>query len=511
MGYLQSHGLWKLSNQYSQYPGGNELINLWSLVPLQHDGVLGLTTFALNLGLLVVVLLLLRDSQPWKYSFSLYLGFLLFLLLYFCVPTFLSSFLYDVGRNDVTITYWVLMGFWTWMVFMRTKKAAKSFWLLWSGINFGCALGVKPYAFYYIIGLGLLTIFHYIKASGRSALLKQLREVLLFWLLPIITISSFWYLRNFYLLGTVFEKDILELGSSFMLAKHLFNPSYYEHHYSRSWVIPVLLLMNVILVVLPFLSKVRYRNTYFLICFNVLGFLAWLLTPFGAGSGTSSLDFQPRLAGSYFVGLIILLICLSRQFIGQLLSKLRETSDQFLSTLHCQLPLRRYLTFTLVSSSFAIWTGILFGQTLAYQPPKGLPGWEKVFPLSVSPITTLFPASNQAKKILTIYESTKESSIYKWVHENIHDSRILNLGLASYGLVNFPFSNEVIVPYRIPEARDDYDYITVLLRDSYSGTHYDPERWKSFVKNPQMYRPVFRDHLVLVLAKQPLQNSIPSP
>lgn len=84
--------------------------------------------------------------------------------------------------------------------------------------------------------------------------------------------------------------------------------------------------------------------------------------------------------------------------------------------------------------------------------------------------------------MLTIYESTKESSIYKWVHENIHDSRILNLGLASYGLVNFPFSNEVIVPYRIPEARDDYDYITVLLRDPYSGTHYDPERWKSFCK-----------------------------
>ncbi|MFN3678202.1 phospholipid carrier-dependent glycosyltransferase, partial [Thermosynechococcus sp.] len=196
IGYLQSQGLWKLSNPYSQYPGGNELINLWSLVPLRHDGALGLTTFALNLGLFLAGLLILRDVQSWKHSLSLYLTFLLFVLAYLFVPTFRFYFLYDVGRNDVTVAYWLLMGFWTWMAFMGAKGTSRNFWLLWSGINFGCALGVKPLALYYITGLGFLIIFHYIKSLDRSALLRQLREVLLFWLLPIILISGFWYLRN---------------------------------------------------------------------------------------------------------------------------------------------------------------------------------------------------------------------------------------------------------------------------------------------------------------------------
>ncbi|MFN3678795.1 hypothetical protein, partial [Thermosynechococcus sp.] len=255
------------------------------------------------------------------------------------------------------------------------------------------------------------------------------------------------------------------------------------------------------------------------------GFLAFLLTPFVVHEdafigGLVILHFQTRLGGSYFLGLVILLICVICQLLGRVQLEPQENLNQFLSTLHRQLRLQRYLTLALVSSSFAIWMGILSGQTLAYQPPKGLPGWEKVILCSfpsiskeVLPLIKLSPPTNYEKKAQFIYESTKESNIYEWVHENIHNSRILNLDLPSYGLVNFPFSNEVIVPYRISEARDDYDYITVLLFHPHYGTHFDPERWKPFVKNPQMYRPVFRDHLVLVLAKQPPQNSssVPSP
>ncbi|MFN4279716.1 phospholipid carrier-dependent glycosyltransferase [Thermosynechococcus sp.] len=505
IGYLQSHGLWRLSNRYSQYPGGNELINLWSLVPLHHDGALGLTTFALNLGLLLAVLLLLRDTRVWKYSLSLYLSFLLFLLAYFFIPSFRYSFLYDVGRNDVTVTYWVLMGFWTWMTFVSARKASKRFWLLWSGLNFGCALGVKPNALYYIVGFGLLTAAHCIKRLDRNALLKQLREVLLFWLLPMILVSSFWYLRNFYLLGGIFEKDLLEEGSSLVIAKHIFNPSFYNSYRSR--VTPILVLLNTILVILVLLRKVRHRNTYFLICFNVIAFLAWLLTPFGAGPSLSELALQARLGGSYIVGLVVLLICIGMQFTSTLIQRLwsesREIFDQLFRALHCRLKLRGYLTLALVGGSFAVWTGMLLGQAVAYQPPRGLPGWEK----GLSPLFTsvrLFPLSDQMKKSVAIYESTQESRVYEWIHENIHDSRILNLGLASYGLVNFPFSNEVIVPYRISEASDEYDYITVLLFHPHEGTYLDPERWKPFVKTPELYRPVFRDHLALVLAKQPL-------
>ncbi|NJM46143.1 MAG: hypothetical protein HC860_08140 [Alkalinema sp. RU_4_3] len=36
--YIQAHSLWSLTGSYAYYPGGNELLNLWSMGPLRHEG-----------------------------------------------------------------------------------------------------------------------------------------------------------------------------------------------------------------------------------------------------------------------------------------------------------------------------------------------------------------------------------------------------------------------------------------------------------------------------------------
>lgn len=494
VGYLQSKGLWKLTTPFSHYPGGNELLNLWSLVPLRQDNSLGLTTLSLNLGVLLNALLLLRDTHAWRYGFSLALSFFLFLGVYFSFGE-MQLLLFDIGRNDITLGYWVLLGFWTWLRFTQTETTFyRKFWLFWSGVSFGCALGVKPNGVYPILGLFLLILIQeiatYIKNHNRFALLKHLIDIGLIWLLPIALISGFWYLRNYQLLGTVFERQNLEIGTQMALVWHLTNPNLYTA--PRGAIFLLSLLTTATLIACLLKGQIKSKSMRYLFYLNIISFCAWLLTPYSAGYYAGEVSyFHPQLrhAVSYIVTLSILIVYGIRYLFLDALHhfspQVIEGIDCIFNSLHHSHNLSFQQSFRIAIVSLGLSFSLLVAQTLNYQPPKGLPSYSKIL---------FYPHS-------VIYES----GVYEWIQENVRNKRILNINLRSYGLFNFPFSNTVIegsLPtseLSNPRSSEGYDYIALAL-DPFTATL--SEDLKAFLQNPKGYRVVYADPLALVLAKE---------
>jgi hypothetical protein len=109
--YIQAHSLWSLTGSYAYYPGGNELLNLWSMGPLRHEGAIGLTTLTLELGIALTIGLLVRSLVPRIHPFLQGLLALLTLAVCLYVPP-LQGMLFDLGRNDITIAFWQVLALW---------------------------------------------------------------------------------------------------------------------------------------------------------------------------------------------------------------------------------------------------------------------------------------------------------------------------------------------------------------------------------------------------------------
>lgn len=489
--YLQSVGLWKLGNTFSQYPGGNELINLWSLIPLKQDAALGLTSLALNLGTLLVALLILRDLKQWKYSLSLYFIFLFFLLIYLSINDTQVIF-FDIGRNDITLGFWVLMGSWAWMKSLKNRKVSlRCQYLFWSGISFGCALGTKPNAVYYITGIFVITVYNlttnYSARMKAKGYLKLFYKVMLTWLLPISMISSFWYLRNLYLLGSLFEDDVVKSGVNLSISRNLFNLEIYKAPNGRLLLFSVLITLS--FVILFFSNRFRNTSLKHLVQINSISFIAWILTPYSGGyyaGETIYFHAQLRHGLVYVITVIALMAYLSfttiKIFFNQRFRSLLSITDNLFNHLHKESHHTNKINYLFISSITATCMTVFLIQLLNYNPPRGLPGFSGIL----------------------FYPSNYQSRIYEWVQENIKNKRILNLGLRSYGLVNFPFSNEVTdagspATWRPQESNlQNYDYLAVSV-DPFTGKI--SQELAAFLQAPKDYKIVYSDQLSAVLKR----------
>ncbi|AXY67603.2 hypothetical protein D3A95_04065 [Thermosynechococcus sichuanensis E542] len=489
--YLQSLGLWKLGNTFSQYPGGNELINLWSLIPLKQDAALGLTSLVLNLGTLLVALLLLRDLKQWKYNLSLYFTFLLFLLIYLSINDTQVIF-FDIGRNDVTLAFWVLTGSWAWMKSLQNKKVSFRYpWLFWSGVSFGCALGIKPNAIYYIAGIFAISIYNlitnYSPKIKRKSYLRVFYKILWTWLLPIAMISSFWYLRNLYLLGSFFEDHVVKSGLNLSISRNLFSLEIYKAPNGRLLLFSIFITLLLIILI----SNNQFRNTNLkqLVKINVISFIAWILTPYSAGYYAGEIIyFHPQLRHGlvYVITVIILMSYLSltciRIFFNQKSRNILSIIDNLFHHLHKESDHTNKINYLFISSIAAASVILLLIQVINYNPPRGLPGFSGIL----------------------FYPSNYRSHVYEWVQENIKNKRILNLGLRSYGLVNFPFSNEVTdagspATWRLQENNlQQYDYLAVSV-DPFTGKI--SQELAAFLQAPRGYKIVYSDQLSVVLKR----------
>lgn len=489
--YLQSMGLWKLGNTFSQYPGGNELINLWSLIPLKQDGALGLTSLILNLGTLLVALLILRDLKRWKYGLSLYCTFLFFLLIYLSINDTQVIF-FDIGRNDVTLAFWVLIGSWAWIRSIKSRRASFRYpYLFWSGVSFGCALGIKPNAVYYVTGIFIITVYNlitnYAVRITTKGYLKLCYRLILTWLLPIAIISGFWYLRNLYLLGSLFEDDVVKSGVNLSISRNLFNLEIYKAPNGRLLLFSILITLS--FIILFFNNRLRNTSLKHLVQINVIGFIAWILTPYSAGYYAGEvIYFHPQLRHGlvYIITVIILIIYFSITFMNILFNKkfrsLLVIIDNFFNHFHINSQYTNKINHLFISSIAAICMTLLLIQLLNYSPPRGLPGFSGIL----------------------FYPSNYQSRIYEWVQENIENKKILNVGLRSYGLVNFPFSNEVTdvgspATWKPQESNlQNYDYLAVSV-DPFTGKI--SQELAAFLQAPKNYKIVYSDQLSAVLKR----------
>lgn len=489
--YLQTMSLWKLGNTFSQYPGGNELINLWSLTLLKQDAALGLTSLVLNLSTVLVALLILRDLRRWRYGLSLYFTFLFFLLIYLSINDTQVIF-FDIGRNDITLAFWVLIGSWAWIRSIKNRRASFRYpYLFWSGVSFGCALGVKPNAIYYITGIFIITVYNlitnYAVRITKKGYLKLFYHSILTWLLPIAIISSFWYFRNLYLLGSLFEDDVVKSGINLSISRNLFNLEIYKAPNGRLLLFSVLITLS--FIILFFNNRFRNTSLKHLVQMNVIGFIAWILTPYSAGYYAGEVIYfhlQLRHGLVYIITVIILIAYFSITFMNILFNKrfrsLLLIIDNFFNHFHINSQCTNKTNHLFISSIAAICMTLLLIQILNYNPPRGLPGFSGIL----------------------FYPSNYQSRIYEWVQENIENKKILNVGLRSYGLVNFPFSNEVTdagspATWKPQESNlQNYDYLAVSV-DPFTGKI--SQELAAFLQTPKNYEIVYSDQLSAVLKR----------
>jgi hypothetical protein len=151
--YLKAQTWWHIEGTYGYYPGGNELLNLWSMVFLRNDALLGLTTLVLVAGSLLATVVIFNLVVPVRSAFwrgIISVGLILGLLN-------LSEFqnlIFDIARNDVTMLFWELVILWA---FLKSKTHTDN-WSIVVGMALGLLIGTKPNGLYFLIATLILNV-----------------------------------------------------------------------------------------------------------------------------------------------------------------------------------------------------------------------------------------------------------------------------------------------------------------------------------------------------------------
>ena len=226
--YLQSESLWTIRGSFSQYPGGNELINIWSFLPLKNDSILGINSFALTNVILLVTIQFLREMKVCNFSLNyIIISILIFISLFFQID-FQRSMLH-FGQNDLSLACVEILALWALMECQRSPRLVRNWILL--GALLGVGIGIKPNGIYYFIGFLILIAIDALakrsfRSNSRSELLQLLKRISLVSICAFLW-GGFWYIRNLLKLGSVFESSILEAGFPGAIVNNLFNPNLY--------------------------------------------------------------------------------------------------------------------------------------------------------------------------------------------------------------------------------------------------------------------------------------------
>jgi hypothetical protein len=455
--YLQAHSLWSLTGSYAYYPGGNELLNLWSMGPLRHEGAIGLTTLMLELGIALTIGLLVRSLLP---IHPVLQGLIALLTLAVClyVPP-LQGMLFDLGRNDITIAFWQVLALW---LLLQLDRKPAPFWQLSLGICTGMLIGIKPNGAFLALALwGMVGV-------------KQPRSLPRI-ILPALAIGGFWYLRNLIAFGRLSPPNQLAGAMDLSIVTNLLNPQLYALNAPLLWLIGALVISITTLFAKPTVPM-KLVATWSLVSILGLG-----LTPSGAGyfagAGKTFL-IQLRYGAAIVPFTVLLLGCWLDRF-GCDRWKTPSVLDEYLTKPH-----RPSSKLALTIAPLVLTTLTLL--TTTYKSPLGLPGYEGIF----------FPFGKTP------------SGLYAWVQENLRDRTIFSVGPRPLGLYGPHWSNRVIahlgathIPEIPAEATDlviTYDPFTRRLPDNLRPMANQP--------NTQI---IYRDKLSIVLHRnlEPLRKN----
>jgi hypothetical protein len=457
--YIQAHSLWSLTGSYAYYPGGNELLNLWSMGPLRHEGAIGLTTLTLELGIALTIGLLARSLVPQFHSWLQ--GLLALLTLAACLfVSPLQAMLFDLGRNDITIAFWQVLALWLLLQLDRAESAVQStvcasdhFWQLSLGICTGMLIGIKPNG-------AFLALVLWVMVGAKQP--RSLPRIIL----PALAIGGFWYLRNLIAFGRLSPPNQLAGAMDLSIATNLLNPQLYALNAPLLWLIGSFVIAITTLLAKPTVPMKLVAT------WSLVSILGLMLTPSGAGyfmgSGKTFL-IQLRYGAAIVPFTVLLLGCwLDRLGFNRL-----PMLDRFIGQNHGP------------SSKFALTIAPLILTTLAlltttYKPPLGLPGYEGIF----------FPFGKTP------------SGLYAWVQENLRDRTIFSVGPRPLGLYGPTWSNRVIARLgatHIPEIPTDTTDL-ILTYDPF--TRKLPDNLRQIIQQPG-WAITYQDPLALVLHRTP--------
>ena len=421
--YLKAQTWWHIEGTYGHYPGGNELLNLWSMVFLRNDALLGLTTLALVAGSLLATVVIFNLVVPvrsvfWRGIISM--GLILGLLN-------LSEFqnlIFDIARNDVTMLFWELVILWA---FLKSKTHTEN-WSIVVGIALGLLIGTKPNGLYFLIAILILNIV-FSNSENQESVIDRIRSAFFKILLPALAIGASWYARNLIQTGQLTPSDQLKAAADLSILQSITNPQLYTLNS------PFIILIIATIASLTPLTIAAFQSSQsrpqsipsirsiplglqIVAAWNLSAIVALVLTPSGAGylagSGKAFL-IQIRYSAVIMPLTGILLIYALTILLEQALQptpwidRLQKRS----------IPPRSRLSL-LISGSIA--TMLIVLQSATYRPLVGLPGHEGL----------IFPMGQQ------------QSMVYRWVQNNIKNSVIYSIGLRPYGLVGENLNNRVI-------------------------------------------------------------------
>ena len=425
--YLQAQTWWMVQGTYGHYPGGNELLNLWSMLFTRSEALLGLTTIALFLGSVLASVVILNLVVPIRSPFWRGIASVMFVGVLVSIPEF-QNLAFDVGRNDVTMLFWELVVVWT---FLRSKTRTDQ-WAILTGITLGLLIGTKPNGLYFLLGMLLLNI-----AVPNSELdepiATRIRTTLLKILLPSLIIGGGWYVRNLILIGKLTPADQLKAAADLSIVQSLSNPALYT--LNSPFIIlafATVLSFSILTTAVAFRPIDRIdrpplpQSSRFAIplglqiiaAWNLIAIIAMIVTPSGAGylAGAGK-AFLIQIRYSAIVmpitGILVIYI------LSVLLDRVLQPTSWLNRLERRRVPPQSKKTLAIAAGTLAFLTA---AQLASYRTPEGLPGYDGIF----------FPMGKT------------ESNVYRWVQKNIQDSTIYAIGLRPYGLLGDRFSNRVI-------------------------------------------------------------------
>jgi hypothetical protein len=452
--YLQAHSFWQITGSYAYYPGGNELLNLWSMGPLRHEGAIGLTTLTLELGIALTIGLLVRSLLP---IHPVLQGLAAVLTLAAClyVPP-LQTMLFDLGRNDITIAFWQVLALW---LLLQLDRKPSPFWQLSLGICTGMLIGIKPNGAFLALALWGMV------GAKQPRLLPRI-------ILPALAIGGFWYLRNLIAFGRLSPPNQLAGAMDLSIATNLLNPQLYALNAPLLWLIGSFVIAVTTLLAKPTVPMKLVAT------WSLVSILGLMLTPSGAGyfAGAGKTFLIQLRYGAAIVPFTVLLL-------GCWLDRLSPDRWKTPSVLdeHLTNPHRPSSKFALTIAPLILTTLALL--TTTYKTPLGLPAYEGIF----------FPFGNTP------------SALYAWVQGNLRDRTIFSVGPRPLGLYGPNWSNRVIAHLgatHIPEIPADTTDV-IITYDPF--TKKLPDNLRQVVQQPGMTI-TYQDPLALVLHRSLPKN-----
>lgn len=483
--YINSGSLWTLkSGTFNQYPGGNELIQIWSFLPLKIDSLLGINTFILSIGCFLASTLILEKAIKAKTPLLLGLFAISLWLICLSLPDF-NVVLFDFGRNDITLAFWQLVALWG-LIRASIASSSQNWWLLYLGISLGMGIGTKPNGIYYLLGFIALLLSPVCRLNENNSV-KKLINIAGRVLFPALLIGGFWYLRNLITFGRVFSRDVLTPGVNHDILRNILNPSFYKLNFPF-YLFLIILIVTLFSIFFAFKKLNQVENTIINIIafFNLIGFVALIITLWSAGYAAGE-DLVFRIQIRYCIAIIPTTIILIFYFLNKISSRLMFHSRNILAIwgninqkLHRKSkPLPSFYSLCLIN---IIGSTIITFQLISYKLPIGLPGFDNI----------LFMGNNPA------------SYVYQWSQKNLTNTTIYSINLRPYGLYGFPFTNQVVdgsitgasyVKSVESIMRNNSKFLTIS-RDPFTGKF--PQALSGFIDNPKKFKVIYSDQLAVI-------------